>query len=935
MDTLLQRLASAFEPKGLNILSPARKKKKKKGSRRRMTEKEGDKQMMSDAMKDEAIYRLTVQPANIKFGTMRKYQVEGLNFIINLWSKGMGAILADEMGLGKTLQSISVMAYLLQYHQIKGPHLVAVPLSTLGNWMREINRWCPDLKPFKLHGPKAERKAQIEEVMSKNRKWGVVVTTYEMLNMERSKLSKINWYYIIVDEAHRLKNENSLFSKNLRQVKSKYRLLLTGTPLQNNLHELWALLNYLMPKIFDSGDDFDAIFEDESKDKGSMMEQLHLVLKPFMIRRLKVEAEASLLPKKEMLVFVGMSALQKSVYKGVLDKNLLELLGEQKKQGKTKLLNIVMQLRKAANHPYLFEGVEDRTLPPFAEHLVENSGKLVVLDKLLKKLKKDGSRVLIFCQMTRMIDILEDYCRYRRMKYCRIDGSTDQVDRETHMADFNKEGSEKFVFLLSTRAGGLGINLYTADIVVLYDSDWNPQVDLQAQDRAHRIGQKKQVKVFRFVTERTIEEKVVEAANRKLQMDALVVQSGRLAKKNKLSKNDMIEAIKFGADSIFKSTEGTITDEDIDLILARGEEKTKDMNSKIKQSSGLLKLSLDGKYHQFEEPSSLLEKTDIDTSQMRNLITLHSESLGKRQRKTVSYDESQIFKMQTLVVKKTKSLIPEPMSMPKMKEWQFYETKRIQELSAKAWNFYHTHRDNPNPPQLKCLTDEEEEEVTELIEGGFRSWSKRDYNNFVKLLERKGKNRDWVCKNMPGKTLEETDEYFQVFFERIDTLSQCTKIQKGIEKAEKRIAQFKENADMLANKVAQYGGAESACDLMEIPLKAQHKEKGFTIDEDRFLLCKTDELGFGNWDDLKDAVRNSEEFQFDYFLNSRTPNELGRRVGVLVRLLLQDSSKESAKLDGNGNRKMKRKNSSNAQNKSGSEQANGPMNDFVKRSKQR
>ena len=212
------------------------------------------------------------------------------------------------------------------------------------------------------------------------------------------------------------------------------------------------------------------------------------------------------------------------------------------------MLNILMQLRKTCNHPYLFQGAEPG--PPYFDgpHLWENCGKMLLLDKLLPRLKEQGSRVLIFCQMTRMLDILDDYVRMKGYQYCRIDGSTNGEKRIQQMDDFNEEGSEKFVFMLSTRAGGLGINLYTADIVILYDSDWNPQMDLQAMDRAHRIGQKKQVKVFRFITKNTVEEKIIERAERKLYLDAVVIQQGRLAQQNKaLSKEELSTMVRFGA----------------------------------------------------------------------------------------------------------------------------------------------------------------------------------------------------------------------------------------------------------------------------------------------------------------------------------------------------------------------------------------------------
>jgi SWI/SNF-related matrix-associated actin-dependent regulator of chromatin subfamily A member 5 len=272
-----------------------------------------------------------------------------------------------------------------------------------------------------------------------------------------------------------------------------------------------------------------------------------------------------------------------------------------RKEGRMRLLNILMQLRKACNHPYLFDGAEPM---PYSngEHLIGNAGKMVLLDRLLPKLKERGSRVLIFSQMTRMLDILEDYLIMRDYEYCRIDGSTSGEEREKSIDDFNMEGSEKFVFLLSTRAGGLGINLATADTVVLYDSDWNPQVDLQAQDRAHRIGQKKPVMVYRFVTEGAIEEKIVERAEAKLHLDAIVIQQGRLAEQSKaLTQDEMLSMIKFGADAIFSSKNSTITDEDIDAIIAKGEEKTAATTEKLKKTVfNLGTFSMDGGSNLYE-----------------------------------------------------------------------------------------------------------------------------------------------------------------------------------------------------------------------------------------------------------------------------------------------------------------------------------------------
>ncbi|CAM9932061.1 unnamed protein product, partial [Discosporangium mesarthrocarpum] len=480
---------------------------------------------------------LTKQPDCIKFGKLRHYQLEGLNWMIRLNENGINGILADEMGLGKTLQSISVLAYMHEFKAISGPHIILVPKSTLSNWLNELKRWCPVLRPFRFHGAKEERAELIESRLKpgqreQDRDWDVA-------NREKRSLQNIAWRYLIIDEAHRLKNEGSMFSQTVRSLNMQHRLLLTGTPLQNNLHELWALLNFLLPDVFSSSEQFDEWFNLEIEDKEAkenMIHQLHKILRPFMLRRLKADVEKSLPPKTETILFVGLSAKQKEVYRNVLlrDIDMVNGKGPGGQAGRTVILNIVMQLRKCCNHPYLFAGVEDRKLDPLGQHLINNCGKMVLLDKLLTKLKDKGHRVLLFTQMTRMLDIFEDFCVMRRHEYCRIDGNTSYESREDCIDAFNKPGSSKFLFMLSTRAGGLGVNLQTADTVILYDSDWNPQqADLQAMDRAHRIGQKNPVKVYRLVTENTVEEKVVERAQQKLKLDAMIVQQGRLTENAK------------------------------------------------------------------------------------------------------------------------------------------------------------------------------------------------------------------------------------------------------------------------------------------------------------------------------------------------------------------------------------------------------------------
>ncbi|KFM63248.1 SWI/SNF-related matrix-associated actin-dependent regulator of chromatin subfamily A member 5, partial [Stegodyphus mimosarum] len=509
-DFLLQQteIFSHFMTSGANMkggspvkLKPGRPKLKKNDEkaklsavgdhRHRMTEQEEDEELLSESRKSSKIVtRFEASPHYIVGGELRDYQVRGLNWMISLYEHGINGILADEMGLGKTLQTISLLGYMKHYRNTPGPHMVIVPKSTLANWRNEFERWCPSIRAVCLIGDQATRNAFIRDILMPG-EWDVCITSYEMIIREKSTLKKFNWRYIVIDEAHRIKNEKSKLSEIVREFKSTNRLLLTGTPLQNNLHELWALLNFLLPDVFNSSEDFDAWFNTNNcLGDTSLVERLHAVLRPFLLRRLKSEVEKKLPPKKEIKIYVGLSKMQREWYTKVLMKDI-DVVNGAGKVDKMRLLNILMQLRKCCNHPYLFDGAEPG--PPYTtdEHLVYNCGKIVILDKLLPKLQEQGSRVLIFSQMTRMLDILEDYVIWRGFKYCRLDGQTPHEDRERQINDFNKPNSDKFIFMLSTRAGGLGINLATADIVILFDSDWNPQVDLQAMDRAHRIGQTK------------------------------------------------------------------------------------------------------------------------------------------------------------------------------------------------------------------------------------------------------------------------------------------------------------------------------------------------------------------------------------------------------------------------------------------------------------
>ena len=803
--------------------------------------------------------------------------------------------------------------------------MIIVPKSTLHNWLNEFKRWCPSIKAVKFHGNAEERTLQ-KETMCSPGQFDAVITSYEMVIKEKNHWKKFHWRYVIIDEAHRIKNENSILSRVVRMLRTNYRLLITGTPLQNNLHELWALLNFLLPEVFSSAEKFDEWFQiggDGGKEaEAEVVQQLHKVLRPFLLRRLKSDVEKTLPPKKETILKIGMSDMQRKYYAALLQKDMEAVTGG---ADRSRLLNIVMQLRKCCNHPYLFQGAEPG--PPFftGEHLVENSGKLVLLDKLLPKLQARGSRVLVFSQMTRMIDILEDYCLYRHYQYCRIDGNTSGDDRERQIDEFNAPNSEKLVFLLSTRAGGLGINLYTADIVVLYDSDWNPQMDLQAMDRAHRIGQKKEVQVFRLCTENSIEEKVIEKAYKKLRLDALVIQQGRLVENTKgVNKDDLLNMVRYGAEMVFSSEPSKITAEDIDAIIQKGERTTAELNQKLQNfTDDAMKFAMDGgmSAYEFEEKKEPENKDQVD--QLKALMGTNWVDPPKRERKRiVSYAENQGASRK----EGSKASGPRVTKMPNLPDHQFYDIDRLTEIYKKQEAYeLHLHalqqRENtmrqqgaseeviskaiaPSENDPKPLTDEEIAERDDLLTKGFSNWSRRDFNAFVRACERHGReNLDAICKEIEGKTEEEIRSYAAVFKERGHKLNDADRIFKTIEKGEQRIQWQASIMKAIATKLEK-------CKNPWQDLKIQYgpsKGKAYNEEEDRFLICMVHKLGYGAWDELKAEIRNSWRFRFDWFIKSRTPQELARRCDTLVRLIEKENEEDEDRAAAPGKKKGPRK----------------------------
>ncbi|KAK5962885.1 putative ATPase PWA37_005339 [Arxiozyma heterogenica] len=559
------------------------------------------------------------QPGLLENCILKPYQLEGLNWLVTLYENGLNGILADEMGLGKTIQSIALLAFIYEM-DTKGPFLIAAPLSTLDNWMNELAKFAPSIPVCKYYSTKGKKSRMqiLKNFFKKNKYTGIVVTSYEIIMRDSNYIMSKEWKFLIVDEGHRLKNINSKLIKELKRINTSNRLLLTGTPLQNNLAELWSLLNFIMPDIFADFEIFNKWFDFKDFDLQSnskklnkvindeleknLITNLHTILKPFLLRRLKRTVLANILPpKREYIVNCPLTPIQKKFYQNTLKSNLrvtifkelvkhfftlnkdrigyvsnksirqfinfklrqqsdavtplLEVDGDDpsntifemdklyQKYLHQEILNkrtqsVMMQLRQIVDSTFLFYfpylEPEEMTL----EVLLQTSGKLQILQQLVIPLVKSGHKVLIFSQFYNMLDLLEDWCELNSLKSLRIDGSVDNETRKEEISKFNSTKDKHNVFLLSTRAAGLGINLVAADSVILFDSDWNPQVDLQAMDRCHRIGQDKPVIVYRLCCDNTIEHLILTRAANKRKLERLVIQMGRFNTLKKLALNE-------------------------------------------------------------------------------------------------------------------------------------------------------------------------------------------------------------------------------------------------------------------------------------------------------------------------------------------------------------------------------------------------------------
>ncbi|XP_035375981.1 chromodomain-helicase-DNA-binding protein 3 isoform X4 [Electrophorus electricus] len=620
-------------------------------------------------------------------GTLHLYQLEGLNWLRFSWAQGTDTILADEMGLGKTIQTIVFLYSLFKEGHTKGPFLVSAPLSTIINWEREFEMWAPDFYVVTYTGDKDSRAIIRENEFSfddtavkggkkafKLRKeapikFHVLLTSYELVTIDQTALKSIEWACLVVDEAHRLKNNQSKFFRRLNDYKIDHKLLLTGTPLQNNLEELFHLLNFLTPNRFNNLEGFLEEFADISKE--DQIKKLHDLLGPHMLRRLKADVFKNMPAKTELIVRVELSPMQKKYYKFILTRNF-EALNSKGGGNQVSLLNIMMDLKKCCNHPYLFPvaSVEASKTPSGAYEgasLTKASGKLMLLQKMLRKLKEQGHRVLVFSQMTKMLDLLEDFLDYEGYKYERIDGGITGALRQEAIDRFNAPGAVQFCFLLSTRAGGLGINLATADTVIIFDSDWNPHNDIQAFSRAHRIGQANKVMIYRFVTRASVEERITQVAKRKMMLTHLVVRPGLGSKAGSMSKQELDDILKFGTEELFKDEieAGDNKDEDssvihydnaaIERLLDRSQDATDDTDMQnMNEYLSSFKVAQytvreDDKIEEIER-EIIKQEENVDPDYWEKLLRHHYEQQqedlarnlgkGKRVRKQVNYNDA-------------------------------------------------------------------------------------------------------------------------------------------------------------------------------------------------------------------------------------------------------------------------------------------------------
>jgi len=497
----------------------------------------GDAKEIFKKLRDIDEIKGTRKPRNLK-AQLRPYQEQGFHWLWFLHEIGSGGVLADDMGLGKTVQTLALLlAVKSEDAKNEGKRkpfkvLIVAPTSVVTNWLREMDKFAPSLRHALWHG--AERKERQDELDDAD----VVVTSYALLRRDEEMLKEIPWRYVIVDEAQQIKNPMSATARAAKRLKSDRRLALTGTPIENRLSEIWSIFDFVSPGLLGPLDKFEERYS-RPIDAGDKVaaERLRATIHPFILRRTKPEVAKDLPEKIEADQFCELTGEQAALYAAVLKEVRAQVMGEVERQGLARshiqILVGLTRLRQAACDPRLLG------LP--REFGDEDSGKLVALRELVQTSIAGGHKVLVFSQFVSMLQIIKRAMDDDGVRYAYLDGST--KDRQTVVEWFQSDNGPP-VFLISLKAGGSGLNLTAADTVIHFDPWWNPAVEDQATDRAHRIGQTKVVTTYRLIAKGTIEEKILELAGKKRELVGAVLSEDAGGAK-KLTKGDLDELFRY------------------------------------------------------------------------------------------------------------------------------------------------------------------------------------------------------------------------------------------------------------------------------------------------------------------------------------------------------------------------------------------------------
>lgn len=727
--------------------------------------------------------------------TLRDYQLESLKWLVQNWYGGKNCILGDEMGLGKTAQSIACLEYQRQFGKVADPFLIIAPLTTLGHWKREIETWTDMDCILYCGNARDKRIIQTYEMwcdgVDKLVKPDVILSSYEHVMRDSAFFQSIEWETMVIDEAHRMKGTKGATRTCIAGIPCQWMLLLTGTPVQNNIKELFGLLNLLDPKQYSDEDDFLEKFG-RSTDKMTPQQVLDLQrsLKPILLRRMKEDVE-TLPEKEECIIWVQLTREQRAYYKAIFENQISALLGGTSAKNVPALRNVAMELRKVCCHPFLCEGIEDDIIARNKKDekilgeldlLVSSCGKMQLIHKLLPKLRAENRKVLIFSQFKIMLNVIEDYCNLMNYPVERIDGSTSSRDRQASIDRFSSTEKDGFIFLLSTKAGGQGITLTAADTCILYDSDWNPQNDLQAMARCHRIGQSKDVTIYRLVSKDTYEENLFRASSRKYGLDEAIL--GGIGVKSTGADNPeydgkrISELLKHGAHCLTDSDAANqetdaFSSENIDEILTRRTEK-RQIGGRAGNTFSVANFGEDTKVSKKEDQefwkSVLPEACEKFEKKKNHFIP---EVLPPRKKRSINYnekllkrrkiDEDFVFETADEDVfekkpKKTKA------SMPKIKKWTSADLNRLFEhLLRYGMNL---DRFKASEIELSYFTSRKYSEVNVMEVAVVLRECLMD---IVEMVPRRERNAGYITsKDATPEQLEESDRLYLESLERYD-----------------------------------------------------------------------------------------------------------------------------------------------------------------------